>query len=159
MCDLKCPPPWGVIGISGRELLVVCHHFGMSCDHKYYDSEDVIFLICHLNSREQIFKKLYKFMGGSSSRRVTTLPCLVTLGLVPVEIQVIDLSRNCTKTRDWSIKWLDEWELFMLCHHLAMFDGHRYGSSRDMMFLVYGVIKWDQVIKGSNDYSNKSSSM
>ena len=29
----------------------------------------------------------------------------------------------------------------MLCHHHAMFDGHRYGSGRDMMFLVYGVIK------------------
>ena len=79
---------------------MVCHHFGMSCDYKYYDSEDVIFLICHLNFREQMFKKLYTFMGGNSSRRVATLPYLVTMGLLPVEIQVIDLPRNRTKTRD-----------------------------------------------------------
>ena len=72
----------------------------MSCEHKCYDSEDVVFSICHLNSREQMFKKLCKFMGGSSSRRVATLPCFVTMGLVPVEIQVINLSRNLTKTRD-----------------------------------------------------------
>ena len=37
----------------------------MSCDHKHCHSGDIIFLICHVSSREHIVKGLYKFMGGS----------------------------------------------------------------------------------------------
>ena len=50
---------------------------------------------------------------------------------------------------------LFELELFMLCHHLAKFRGQRYCSSRDM-FLVCHVIKQNHVIKGSDDYDNRT---
>ena len=56
-----------------------------SCDHKYCDDGDM-FLICHVTSREQIFKELYEFMGGSRSQWVTILPYLVATDLLQVEI-------------------------------------------------------------------------
>ena len=46
----------------------------------------------------------------------------------------------------------------MLCHHLAKFGGHRYRSSRNILFLVCHAIKQDHVIKGSGDYNDRSSS-
>ena len=42
----------------------------------------------------------------------------------------------------------------MVYHHLAKFNGHRYCTSRDTMFLACHEIKQDHVIKGSDDYSN-----
>ena len=46
----------------------------------------------------------------------------------------------------------------MECHDLAKFGGHKYFSSRDLMFLVCHVIKQDHVIKASGDYNYSSPS-
>ena len=43
-------------------------------------------LVCHVNSHGHVFKGLCEFMGGNLSWRVTTLPYLVAIGLVQVEI-------------------------------------------------------------------------
>ena len=47
---------------------------------------------------------------------------------------------------------LCEWELFMVCHHLAKFGDPWYCSSRDTMLLVCHVMTQDHVIKGSDNY-------
>ena len=67
------------------------------------------------------------------------------------------MSRDLRKPRNWEIKELYELELFMVCHYLPRFDGHRYCSNRDM-FLVCHKIKQDHLIKVSGDYNDKSSS-
>ena len=38
----------------------MCHHPGKSCDHEYFDSGDMMFLICHATSHEHRFKGLYE---------------------------------------------------------------------------------------------------
>ena len=53
--------------IYGWKLLTVCHHPDKSCDHKYCDSGDIVFLIRHITSRELMFKGLCEFMDGSTS--------------------------------------------------------------------------------------------
>ena len=65
-CGL-CSPIFTTMGIYGLELLVVYHHPNESCDHKFCDSRDIIFLICHMTCREQMFKGIYEFIGGSPS--------------------------------------------------------------------------------------------
>ena len=50
--------------IYGWELLAVCHHPDKSCDYKYCDSGDIMFLICHVTSLEHMFIGLYEFMDG-----------------------------------------------------------------------------------------------
>ena len=45
-----------------------------------------MFLICHMTSREHMFKGICEFMGGNPSQRVTILPCSVAIGVVWVEI-------------------------------------------------------------------------
>ena len=47
----------------GRELLTVCHHPGKFCEHRHCDSGDIVFLICHVISREHTFKGLCEFKG------------------------------------------------------------------------------------------------
>ena len=69
------------MGISGWELLEVCHHPDKSCDHKHCDCGD-----SHVTSSEHMFKWLCEFKGGLFPRRFITLPCLVAAGLVQVEI-------------------------------------------------------------------------
>ena len=59
-----------------------------------------MFSICCVTSREHMFKMLCEYMSGSSFQRVTTLPCLVKIGLVQVEIESIYMSRDFTKERD-----------------------------------------------------------
>ena len=68
------------------ELPALCHHPDKSCDHGHYDSGDIVFLICHVTSREHMFKGLCEFVGGSPLWCVTTLSCLVAIGLVQLEI-------------------------------------------------------------------------
>ena len=51
--------------IYRQELLAIRHPPDKSCDHKYYDNGDLMFLICHVTSSEHMFKVLYEFIGGS----------------------------------------------------------------------------------------------
>ena len=48
--------------IYSGEVLVVCRHPDKYCDHKQCDNEDIKFLICHVTSREHLFKRLREFM-------------------------------------------------------------------------------------------------
>ena len=42
----------------------------------------------------------------------------------------------------------------MVYHNFDKFDGHKYCSTRDMMFLFYHVIKQDHIIQWSEDYND-----
>ena len=53
--------------IYGWKLLVVCHQPDKSYDHKHCDSEELMFLIGHVTSRQHMLKRLYEFMGGNPS--------------------------------------------------------------------------------------------
>ena len=75
--------------IYGLEFFVVCHHPYKSFDHKLCVSGDIMFLIRHMTSREHRFKGLCEFTGETPSQRVTTLPFLVAIGVVQVEIRSI----------------------------------------------------------------------
>ena len=46
---------------------MVFHHSDKFGDHRYCDSGDTMFSICHLTSRDLMFKVLCKFMGGCPS--------------------------------------------------------------------------------------------
>ena len=52
--------------IYGREVLAECYHLDMSCDESHFDSGDM-FLICHVTSRQHMFKGLFEFMSQSPS--------------------------------------------------------------------------------------------
>ena len=54
--------------------------------HRHCGSGDIMFLICHVTSRDHVFKGICDFMGKSHSRPVTTSPYLVAIGLVQVDI-------------------------------------------------------------------------
>ena len=60
-------------------------HTGNSSEHKHFDGGDIVLLIFYVNSREHMFKGLYKFMSESPSCRVITFPCLVVIGLVQIK--------------------------------------------------------------------------
>ena len=47
---------------------MLCHYGGKCCDHKHCDGGDITFLICHITSREHVFKGLCEFIGGRPSR-------------------------------------------------------------------------------------------
>ena len=70
-----------VMEIYGWELLLVYHHPDKSCDHNQCDGGDVFNF-----SRDLLWTILkglyeYEFMGGSPSHKVTTMLCLVAMGL------------------------------------------------------------------------------
>ena len=44
----------------------------------------------------------------------------------------------------------------MVFHHLAKFVDYSYGSGKNLMFLVYHVIKQHHVIKSLDDYNDSS---
>ena len=64
---------------------MVCHHPDKPGNHKHCDSGHM-FIIYHATSRDHMFKKLCGFMGGNPSQIVTTLPYLVAIELVQVNI-------------------------------------------------------------------------
>ena len=71
------------------ELLALGHLPDKFGDDGHCDSGDITFLICYVTSREHMLKGLCESMRGSLSSKVATLPCLMAIGLVQVEIKSI----------------------------------------------------------------------
>ena len=53
---LTWTPHWWFIRIYGGKLLAVCHQPDKSCDHEHWDNGEILFLICHVTSRELCLK-------------------------------------------------------------------------------------------------------
>ena len=51
--------------------------------HRHCNSEDIMFLVCHMVVQDHVIKELYDFMGRSHR---SILPSLVAIGTVVVEI-------------------------------------------------------------------------
>lgn len=79
-----------------------------------------------------------------------SLSCHVSRSLFQCKCiyKVFKMSRDLTKPRDWRMKELYEWKFSMLYHQLAKCSVHRYCSSRNIMFLVFYIIKQGRVLKG-----------
>ena len=59
------------------------HHPDRFGDHKHWDMKDLIIVICH------VFEESCDVMSGSCSQFVTTLPTLVVIGIVVVEMKCL----------------------------------------------------------------------
>ena len=60
-----------------------------SSDHRDCSSGEIISSICHVILQNHVIKGSCEFMTGNPVREVTTLPSLVALSLVEVEIKHI----------------------------------------------------------------------
>ena len=72
--------------VFGWELLMVCHHPDKSGGHWPSASGDIKYLTFHVTLQKHVVEGSYTFMSGSSSFHITTVPNLVVIGIVIVEI-------------------------------------------------------------------------
>ena len=72
--------------VYGWELLAVHHHLDTFGDHKHCGSGDGMLLISHVTSQNHVIERSCISMSGGSSFYVTTLPSLLAIGVVVVEI-------------------------------------------------------------------------
>ena len=82
--DLTRPLHLGVMQIFGWELLAACHHLDKFGHHRHCDGGGIMFLICHMTSCDHMFQGFYTY--------------LATFGLVQVQIQKFNLSRDLKQT-------------------------------------------------------------
>ena len=72
--------------ITFLEFLTESHHFPIFCGHWFNASGDIKYLIFYVTLLNQLIEGSCNFLSGSSSWYVLTLPSLVTIGIVVVEI-------------------------------------------------------------------------
>ena len=65
------------------------HHLAMFGGHWSSASGDIKYLICHVTSQNHVIERSSNFMSESSSWHVTTLPSLVPIGIVAVEMFLV----------------------------------------------------------------------
>ena len=65
---------------------MVCHYPDKFGGQRHCDSSDIQLLLCHLTSREHVFKVSCRFMNGRPSGKVATLTYFVAIVLEQVEI-------------------------------------------------------------------------
>ena len=62
------------------------YHSAKFGGHRHSCSGEKMILVCHVISKDRLIKGSYDFMGGSPSSKVTTLPNLMAIGIVVMEI-------------------------------------------------------------------------
>ena len=65
---------------------MVSHHLAMFGDHWSSASGNIKYLIFHVTSQNHLIEGSCKFMNETSLLYVTTMPSLVTIGIVVIEI-------------------------------------------------------------------------
>ena len=66
--------------------VTVSHHLAMFSGHWFSTSGDIKYLTCHLTLQNHVIEGSRNLMKVSSSWYITTLPSLVAVGIVAVEI-------------------------------------------------------------------------
>ena len=67
------------IGVVIVEIFFICHEGS-------HEGGNIKYLICHVTSQNIVIEEPCNFKSGSSSWYVSTLPSLVTIGIVAIEI-------------------------------------------------------------------------
>ena len=62
------------------------HHLALFCGHKHCGSGDIMFSVCDMISKDQITKEWSNIMGVRPSSQFTSLPILVVIDTVVVEL-------------------------------------------------------------------------
>ena len=77
---------------------MVSHHLAMFGDHWSSASGNIKYLIFHVTSQNHLIEGSCKFMNETSLLYVTTMPSLVTIGIV-----VISLVRDVVRPRKYRV--------------------------------------------------------
>ena len=77
---------------------MVSHHLAMFGNHGSSASGNIKYLIFHVNSQNHLIEGSCKFMNETSLLYVTTMPSLVTIGIV-----VISLVRDVVRPRKYRV--------------------------------------------------------
>ena len=117
-----------VMQIYGWELFTVCQH-GMSCKHRHCDDGDTVFFICHVTSREHVQSSVNLWVETPHGE---SPPFHVCRPLVDNASGDMNYLIRHVNSQNHVTEGSFEWELFMVCHHLAKFGGDRYCGSRDV---------------------------
>ena len=72
--------------IYGWKFLIVSDHFSKFSGHRPCGSRVITHLIFHVILKDHVIKGACQFLKGSSSVYIPTLPSLVALGIVVVDI-------------------------------------------------------------------------
>ena len=81
------PRNQGVLKLYRTKLLNVCNHPALFSGQSHCGNRDIMYSVCHVTLKNYVIKGSYDFMEGSSSSHVATLPGLVAIGIVIVEIK------------------------------------------------------------------------
>ena len=65
---------------------MVSHYLAIFDDHWSSAGGDIKYLTCHVTFQNHVVEGSSNFISESSSRYITTLPSLVTLAIIVVEI-------------------------------------------------------------------------
>ena len=145
-----------VLWLYGRKLLIVCHHPARFGTNRHCGVGDINFLIYHSPLCNHVFKRLHEFMGERFSKKVLTLPSLVTIGLALVEIYRSNNSRDFAKARNQRTSWLYERKFLSTYLHPTKFGSYWHCVSGYVMISVCQVISQEHVIIWSCDFISRS---
>ena len=67
--------------LFGQEPIKASYHPPNFGDHSHCGSGTIIILVCHVISQNHVIKGSSEFLGRSPSRKVTTLPSLMAIGM------------------------------------------------------------------------------
>ena len=91
------------------------------------------------NAREHLIDKLLERMGGTLSPKILTLPTLIVIDTVKLEMH---LSANITWSHDRWVTWLDGCDELSLCHTLLKLVVIALAKVEIKLLLANHVITW-----------------
>ena len=80
------------------EIFMVFNYSAKFGGHRYFRSRDIMLLVCHVIKQDHVIRGSGGYYGKNPSKYVGTLPTLVFIGTVVVEIQWFSFVRLSSRT-------------------------------------------------------------
>ena len=109
---------WSYDFMQASSSMYVTNHPAKFDGRSQCCSEDMAYLACQVTLQGHVIKEPFDFAKESILLYLTTLPGLVVIGIVEVEICFYFITWQHVIVCSKMVVWLSRWKLLLLIHHI-----------------------------------------
>ena len=110
-----------VIWLNRLSFLIVSHHFGTFSGHMPYGSCGIAAKIVYVTLQDHVIKGSGDFIKRNSALHIPTLPNLIAIDIVLMNINYFSFSHDITRPSQYMAMWLYGQNSVKISHHPVTF--------------------------------------
>ena len=113
-------------------LFLISGHISKFIGHRYCESGDSMFIVCHMTSGDHVYRELYNFVGGNPSQQAMFNNCIYILQFHTLVnfSTTFRVTHNTNLRCIWDGKIYNELNFFDQVYKLINYENYNYHQKK-----------------------------